>query len=207
MEFSEKLQHLRKEKELTQEQLAEELFISRTAISKWESGKGYPNIDSLKSISKFFSVSIDDLLSSEELISLAENENHTNISKIFSLIFGILDLMALTFLFLPLYGQQEGEFIGMVNLFSLRDASTLTTAIYLILPILIAVLGVIELFVQHYDNDKWLNISKICSILLQAFTIVALITTRHPYATFLMFIFFMIKILLLIKSSLLNKTP
>jgi len=40
--FNEKLQQLRKEKGLTQEQLAEELFVSRTAISKWESGRGYP---------------------------------------------------------------------------------------------------------------------------------------------------------------------
>jgi len=201
MEFNEKLQQLRKQNNWTQEQLAEKLYVSRTAISKWEIGKGYPNIESLKSISKLFSVSIDDLLSGEELISLAESENRSNIGKIYSLIFSILDLMVLTFLFLPLYGQQEGEFIGMVNLFTLRDTSTITTAIFLILPILIAVLGVIELFIQHYDNDRWLNISKICSILLQAFTIVAFIAARHPYATALMFIFFMIKILLLIKSS------
>ena len=47
---------------LTQEELAESLYVSRTAISKWESGRGYPNIDSLKAISKFFSVTIDELL-------------------------------------------------------------------------------------------------------------------------------------------------
>lgn len=48
MEFNEKLQKLRKEQKLTQEELAEKLFVSRTAISKWESGRGYPSIDSLK---------------------------------------------------------------------------------------------------------------------------------------------------------------
>ena len=53
MEFNEKLQELRKNKNLTQEQLAEMLFVSRTAISKWESGRGYPSIDSLKEISNF----------------------------------------------------------------------------------------------------------------------------------------------------------
>lgn len=45
MEFNEKLQHLRKQKHLTQEQLAEKLYVSRAAVSKWESGvsqtKGY----------------------------------------------------------------------------------------------------------------------------------------------------------------------
>ena len=51
MEFNEKLQELRKQKGFTQEELAELLFVSRTAVSKWESGRGYPNIDSLKAIS------------------------------------------------------------------------------------------------------------------------------------------------------------
>ncbi len=53
MEFHEKLQELKKQKGLAQEELAEKLYVSRTAISKWESGRGYPNIDSLKEISKF----------------------------------------------------------------------------------------------------------------------------------------------------------
>jgi transcriptional regulator with XRE-family HTH domain len=60
MEFHEKLQELRKSRGLTQEELAEALYVSRTAISKWESGRGYPSIDSLKEISNYFSVSIDD---------------------------------------------------------------------------------------------------------------------------------------------------
>ena len=78
MEFHEKLQELRKSRGLTQEELAEALFVSRTAISKWESGRGYPSIDSLKEISSYFSVSIDDLLSGEHLIFIAEKENKSN---------------------------------------------------------------------------------------------------------------------------------
>ena len=70
MEFNEKLQELRKQKGLTQEELAELLYVSRTAISKWESGRGFPNIESLKAISKFFSVSLDKLLSGEEILAI-----------------------------------------------------------------------------------------------------------------------------------------
>lgn len=56
MEFNEKLHELRKNRGLTQEELAEALFVSRTAISKWESGRGYPSIDSLKEISSFLDI-------------------------------------------------------------------------------------------------------------------------------------------------------
>lgn len=69
MELSEKLQELRKEKGLTQEELAEALFVSRTAISKWESGKGYPSIDSLKLLSDLFHISMDELISDDDVES------------------------------------------------------------------------------------------------------------------------------------------
>ena len=75
MEFHEKLQELRKKKGLTQEELAQVLYVSRTAISKWETDRGYPSIDSLKAIAKFFSVSVDELLSGEEALTIAEEDN------------------------------------------------------------------------------------------------------------------------------------
>ena len=93
MEFHEKLQELRKSRGLTQEELAEDLYVSRTAISKWESGRGYPNIDSLKEISKYFSVSIDDLLSGEKLLSIAEEEKESSIRSLCDLLFGIVDIL------------------------------------------------------------------------------------------------------------------
>ena len=94
MEFYEKLQELRKSRGLTQEELAEALFVSRTAISKWESGRGYPSIDSLKEISRFFSVSIDELLTGEKLISIAEKENKSKIQNMCNLLYGIVDVLS-----------------------------------------------------------------------------------------------------------------
>lgn len=60
MTLGEKLKKLRTDKDLTQEELAEILYVSRTAVSKWESGRGFLNIESLKAISKYFLVSVDD---------------------------------------------------------------------------------------------------------------------------------------------------
>ena len=65
MEFNEKLQQLRKKKGLTQEELSAALFVSRTAVSKWESGRGYPNIHTIKNIAKIFDLTVDELLSGE----------------------------------------------------------------------------------------------------------------------------------------------
>ena len=74
MEFNEKLQNLRKKRNVTQEELAKALFVSRTAVSKWESGRGYPNIDSLKAIAKFFDLSLDELLSNDQLLTIAQED-------------------------------------------------------------------------------------------------------------------------------------
>ncbi|MBU3126929.1 helix-turn-helix domain-containing protein [Clostridium tagluense] len=62
MSFSEKLQRLRKEKALSQEQLAELLNVSRQSVSKWESGQTYPEINKLIILSDLFKITIDDLV-------------------------------------------------------------------------------------------------------------------------------------------------
>lgn len=66
MTFSDKLQSLRKKHHLSQEQLAEQLGVSRQALSKWESGSFYPEMDKLLKISQLFSVSTDYLLKEGE---------------------------------------------------------------------------------------------------------------------------------------------
>ena len=93
MEFNEKLQELRKSKGLTQEELAEALYVSRTAVSKWESGRGYPSIDSLKEISRFFSVTIDELICPEEIITAAQEEKTAFADQLLALICGTLDIL------------------------------------------------------------------------------------------------------------------
>lgn len=65
MEFHEKLQELRKSRGLTQEELAEALFVSRTAISKWESGKGLPDPVYMLELCRLLDISVNELLTGE----------------------------------------------------------------------------------------------------------------------------------------------
>lgn len=199
MEFNEKLQVLRKQSNLTQEQLASQLYVSRTAISKWESGKGYPSIESLKSISKLFSVSIDELLSNEELISLAENENLKNLSNTFGLVSGILDLIVASFIVLPLFSQKEGEYYLSVSLINYRDTSSWIIALSYTFIVLIAVVGMIELLVQLKDNEKiWQQIN-VLSLSLNSLAILFFIASRQLYIASFLFLFIMVKVILLLK--------
>lgn len=65
MNLGENIKKLRKEKNLSQEQLAEMLNVSRQAVSKWESGKTYPDIDNLVLLRDIFNVTLDDLIINE----------------------------------------------------------------------------------------------------------------------------------------------
>jgi len=133
LELNEKILELRKQKGLTQEELAEILFVSRTAISKWESGRGYPNIDSLKAIAEFFNVSIDELLSSKELLTIAQKDSAIKIQQIRDLVFGLLDLTFLLIIFIPLFGQEDGDFIRQVSLLALEGIPIYIKAIYFVI--------------------------------------------------------------------------
>ncbi len=58
---------LRKEKKLTQKELAEKINVSDKAVSRWETGKGYPDVTSLASLSEYFDVSVNELLAGKRL--------------------------------------------------------------------------------------------------------------------------------------------
>ena len=200
MEFNEKLQQLRAGKNLTQEQLAEQLYVSRTAISKWESGKGYPNIESLKCISKFFSVSIDELLSSAELISLAETENLSNVKRIYNIISGITDIMAVALIVLPIYGQPQGGYIYHVNLLANTHLPNIDIKIHWITFLFILGLGIARLAFIFFDKESLYNIVSKVSIATGAVAVCLYAAAREPYATILLFLFFAIKIFLFIQQ-------
>ena len=77
MNFNEKFKALRKEYNYTQEELAEELNVSRQAITKWESGEGIPDVENLKTISRLFNTTIDELVKEEKAVKFSERHYKT----------------------------------------------------------------------------------------------------------------------------------
>ena len=199
MEFNEKLQDLRKRNKLTQEQLSQELHISRTAVSKWESGRGFPNIEALKNISKFFNMPIDHLLSGGELLDIAQSDNIIRHNKLVSLFFGIYDFMLISFIFLPLYGEQSGNFIRMVNLIQWNNNTWVKTSYYIIF-IAICSLGLIEIFFHFFDKEKIQRNLRLSSIVLHSFAVMLFTSTREPYANGVLFVLLLLKIILLLRK-------
>lgn len=69
MNIGKRIHEIREQKNLTQEQLASDLAISRQAVSKWESGKAIPDIENLMYISDLYDVSLDELIKGDEKVS------------------------------------------------------------------------------------------------------------------------------------------
>ena len=200
MEFHEKLQELRKKKGITQEELAEALYVSRTAVSKWESGRGYPNIDSLKEISRFFSVSIDELLSSENLLSIAEKENKSNIRNICDLLFGIVDLFHIILIILPLYPNTIDGYVYSVNLLQYTQVSQFSKMICGITFVILVVLGVVKLALTRLKIEKGNKILTEVSIIISILMIIFLALTREAYAVVVGFLLLVIKTVLFLRG-------
>lgn len=199
MEFGEKLQELRKSRGLTQQELAEALYVSRTAISKWESGRGYPSIDSLKEISGFFSVSIDDLLSGEKLVSLAKKENQSNIRHICDLLFGIVDLMNITLIILLLYPNLIDGYIYSVNLFAYTQTTSFNRMVYWVLFVALIVIGGLKVVLNQMRIERGREIITAISTGLSIITVLFLGMTREAYAITMAFLLLILKSILIFK--------
>ena len=200
MEFGEKLQELRKSKSMTQEELAEALFVSRTAISKWESGRGYPSIDSLKEISRYFSVTIDDLICSDEMISVAENEKREFADRYLSLICNALDILLVILLFIPAFGNGMGsnETVSLLALTVINQGVKIVFIVIIGLTVLNGICGVI---LANFNNPVWNRHRLVTGVVLSILAVTVFIVARQPYAGIICFSLLIIKGFMIVKTK------
>jgi transcriptional regulator with XRE-family HTH domain len=136
MNIGNKIKKLRVDSQMTQEQLAEKLHVTRNAISKWETDKGIPNIDSLVDLTKLFNISLDSLFSNEE-ITIITLENKENIEYTKNLVYSMMLVI--------IYAS-----IGiLIPHYSFKYDPTSGIAVFaILLPISYIILGVISVLIK-----------------------------------------------------------
>lgn len=201
MELNEKIQMLRKRKGLTQEELAAALYVSRTAVSKWESGRGCPNIDSLKGIATYFGITIDELLSGDELLAIAREDTRQKADHDRDLVFGLLDCSAVMLWFLPLFGCMKEGAVQAVSLFALGGLAPYLLIAYHAAALGMVASGVVTLALQSCRHPLWLRWKRGASLMVNAAGVLLFIISPQPYAAALLFAFLAIKAFLLIRRG------
>lgn len=196
MEFNQRLQELRKLKGLTQEELACELYVSRTAVSKWESGRGYPNIDSLKLIAKYFSVTVDELLSSSEAVELATAKEKEKNERLKNLTYGIADISMILLAFLPLFAQRDASSIISVSLITLNNISAYLKILYFFAIFCLTSYGVLELALQNVNAKFWMKCKAWVSLGLSFTALLLFILSLQPYPALITVLFLSYKVII-----------
>ena len=196
MDFGEKLKALRIERGLTQEQLAARLYVSRTAVSKWETGGGSPNLDSLQALARLFDVSVDDLLSTDDLIVLARDERRSTARSSGMLSFGLLDVLAVVFAFIPLYGVDDGSFVRMANLVDYGASVDFGASFAVMAAAVVSLMfvGAVEIVLAAAGSRRAARIVALVGFAVQALAVVLFASTMQPYATTLMFVLLLAKV-------------
>lgn len=196
MDFGEKLKALRTERGLTQEQLAARLYVSRTAVSKWETGGGSLNLDSLQAVARLFDVSVDDLLSADDLIVLARDERRSTARSSGMLSFGLLDVLAVVFAFIPLYGVDDGSFVRMANLADYGASVDFGASFAVMAAAVVSLMfmGAVEIVLAAVGSRRAARIVALVGFAVQALAVVLFASTMQPYATTLMFALLLAKV-------------
>ncbi|MDL2318315.1 XRE family transcriptional regulator [Eubacteriales bacterium OttesenSCG-928-A19] len=143
---------------------------------------------------------MDDLLSNEELIVLAENEQSEKTNTMRSLVLGVLDCMTALMFFLPLFGQEKDGAMVTVPLLSFTETKDYIWIIFIVLVALITVFGVLQLVLQSWHNRVWVKIRAPVSLGLSVCALLFTIASRHPYPGAFLLCLLVVKGILVIKK-------
>ena len=194
MEVNKKIQKLRKENNLTQDQLAERLGVSKIYVARIENGKILPSVKDIKNVARILDVNVSDLTSFDDLIFIAENDNYNRLDRKTSLFFAILDILSISFIFMPFYVKNNNA----MTLIELKPLSSLLYIAYLVLLIVSFIVGVLEIIFSANNKKNKLKNVKIISVVVYAFSILIFALSKQSYITAFLFLFLMIKILFLL---------
>ena len=162
--------------------------------------RNYPNIPRVDEKDVIFGVTVDDLLSGEEILTAAEEESRRKAASLQDLVFGLLDLSAAAMLFLPLFGQTEDGAVRAVSLLALTGISPYLRMGYFAVLAVAALLGILTLALQNSRSPFWMRSKAALSLFWNAAGALLFVISRQPYAAVLLLIFLTVKGLLRMKK-------
>lgn len=118
MKIGDKLKEARLKNNMTQEEVAEKIFVSRQSISNWENNKTYPDIGNVIALSDLYEISLDELLKGSDNF-MKHLEESTDLVKSNKKLIGIIILALLTMIIIALFTEFMPERLNMVAIFTL----------------------------------------------------------------------------------------
>lgn len=204
--FAQKLQFYRKQLGLTQENLAEKLNVSRVAVSKWESGRGFPNLDSLKGVSDLFGISIDELLSGRAISNFAKSDDGYAAKNLIGVLLGLVDFSAILFFVLPVFALRSVSsnselIIKSVNLFVLCQNLSPASLMLATVSATSILFGAVELVCQNARRQKVKVVLPILSFCGSLILIASFSICNQPYPCLLGILLIALKAILFVNVA------
>lgn len=140
-------------------------------------------------------------MSGNELLELTGAEDRTNINRVYGLVYGALDFIAILFLFLPLFGKADGGYIRAVSLLGAPDLSHGVQAVFYAAFLSMSLLGAVELILQQIGKEKGSSVCNACSVGFHVILVLVFSISRQPYATALLFALLMVKGVFALKKT------
>ena len=169
--FKDKLKELRIQKGISQYELAEKLFVSRSAIAKWENGNGIPSDTNLETICEFFGVEEEWLLDRKDIKKMVENLDKKN-SKVLWFVLGIVIPVVLFILSIfPMF-----SYVGMITVVIYpKSILTYMNEISIIIPIFVLMIYLYEFVFSFFYKKINKKYGKLIQILNISISIISFI--------------------------------
>ena len=162
--FKDKLKKLREQKGISQYELAEKLFVSRSAIAKWENGNGIPSDVNLEAICEFFGVEEEWLLDRKDIKKMVENLDKKN-SKVLWFVLGIvIPLLLIVLSILGFFKWDCGDeicitlFVPNRSVFTLLEENNIAIVIFALLVYLYQIVFSFIYWKKDFKNGKLIQI-------------------------------------------------
>jgi transcriptional regulator with XRE-family HTH domain len=200
MTTGEKLAKLRKESNLTQEELAEKLFVTRQAVSKWEQDLAFPETEKLVQISKLYNCSVDYLLGNSDISSNGKKSNLQSIYEsktFFTSIWSVVYFLIMLIVFFMPYVRVGGNLMGTffyvdAHVYNLLFSGNIEFGNVLIIIAFLLLISevVIGVSISYVDNkNKLYHWRKIASIIETSIWLICLLLFISGFQIGMLFVF------------------